>query len=349
MGKSNNNSLTSKKKVAIIIDKEGWAYYNSARQIKKYLSDFYEIDIIPMDIFGDNIVKMLILGEKYDLMFFFWRGLISWIYSDYSKQYIKDLGFKYEEFIDKYIKAKNILTGVYDHLFINDEIERTKFILDNVKAYTVSSNKLKDIYDKSAKKPAMVITDGVDLDLFKMNDITKYDNIENRKIRIGWTGNSKFKDEKDDDLKGVRNIIMPAIEELKKRGYHIELDIADRNIKMIPFEEMPNYYNNIDIYLCASRTEGTPGTVLEAMACGVPVISTDVGIVSETLGKKQQQYIIKRTKEDLVEKMIELIEHKEKFKELSLENLEQIKKWSWETKAKQYKEFFDNTINGVYG
>ena len=47
--------------------------------------------------------------------------------------------------------------------------------------------------------------------------------------------------------------------------------------------------------------------------------------------------------------MIELIEHKEKFKELSLENLEQIKKWSWETKAKQYKEFFDNTINGVYG
>ncbi len=31
---------------------------------------------------------------------------------------------------------------------------------------------------------------------------------------------------------------------------------------MIAHEDMPEYYNDIDIYVCASRTEGTPNTVL---------------------------------------------------------------------------------------
>ena len=57
---------------------------------------------------------------------------------------------------------------------------------------------------------------------------------------------------------------------------------------MIAHEDMPEYYNGIDIYVCTSRTEGTPNTVLEAMACGVPVISTDVGIVPEVFGEKQK-------------------------------------------------------------
>ncbi|WZB73295.1 glycosyltransferase family 4 protein [Achromobacter xylosoxidans] len=42
---------------------------------------------------------------------------------------------------------------------------------------------------------------------------------------------------------------------------------------------MPAYYNSLDLYVCPSAIEGTPNPVLEAMACGVPVISTDVGIV----------------------------------------------------------------------
>ena len=66
----------TKPRIALMIDKEGWALDNSAKQIKKYLSDYYDIDIIPMDIFGDNAIKILILANLYDLMFFMWRGNI---------------------------------------------------------------------------------------------------------------------------------------------------------------------------------------------------------------------------------------------------------------------------------
>ncbi len=341
-----NNKEKSKPNVAIIIDKEGWAFSNAAKQLKKHLSNYYNIDIIPMDMFGDNVVKLFLLSSEYDLTFFMWRGLISWLYSNFSKDYIFKLGFEHEEFLKKYVKENNIVTAIYDHLFLNSETERTNFILNNVKAYTVCSKKLEKIYNEyeNSKKPSMIISDGVDLELFRIYNIDKYNNIENRTIKIGWTGNSQFADDKDDDLKGLNKIIKPAIKELIEEGYNIELKIADRNINMIPHDKMPNYYNDIHIYVCASRTEGHPDPVLEAMACGVPVISTDVGIVPEVFGEKQKQFIIERSKKELKKKIIELIENKSKLKELSKENLTRIKEWSWEKKAEQFKIFFDNNI-----
>ena len=335
-----------KRKIAIIIDKEGWAFSNAAYQIKKHLSNYYDIDIIPADIFEGNAAKLFILGEKYNLMFFMWRGIISWLYSEYCKDYIAKLGFQYEEFLDKYVREKNIVTAIYDHLFLKKETERTDFILNNIKAYTVCSKKLEKIYEiyPNEKKPSMIISDGVDLDLFQMYNKEKYDNIENKVLKFGWTGNSKFADENDDDLKGLQKIIKPAIQDLEKEGYPIKLEIADRNIKMIPYNEMPNYYNDIDIYICASRTEGHPDPILEAMACGVPIISTDVGIVPEVFGEKQKEFIIERSKNSLKKKIIELLNNTQKLKELSQENLRQIQEWSWKKKAEQFKIFFDQNM-----
>ena len=102
---------------------------------------------------------------------------------------------------------------------------------------------------------------------------------------------------------------------------------------------MPDYYNSNDLYVCASKEEGTPNPVLESMASGVPVISTNVGIVSEAFGENKKDYIIERTKEDLKEKIIDLLNNKEKFEILSKENLDQIKNWSWEKSVNNLKSF----------
>ena len=77
------------------------------------------------------------------------------------------------------------------------------------------------------------------------------------------------------------------------------------------------------------------------MASGVPIISTDVGIVRDAFGKKQREFILEeRSKEQLKSKIIKLLESKEKFKELSQENLKQIEDWTWEKKCNQFREFF---------
>ena len=47
--------------------------------------------------------------------------------------------------------------------------------------------------------------------------------------------------------------------------------------------DIATFLHSLDCYVMASHLEACPNTVLEAMACGVPVVSTDVGCVRELL------------------------------------------------------------------
>lgn len=348
---TNKSKNKNKKRIAIAYDEDGWAFWNIATQIKKYLSDDFEIDIFPAEVFSDNIVRLVFLAERYDLVHCLWRGLLSSLDYEYARGYIYNMGISFNQFMEKYYSKTNFTTSVYDHKFLDEEnFYNTKAFAKYCRNYTVSSTILKDIYNQLDidKKPTMVISDGVDLEIFKPLNLERFkiDNIGNRKVRIGWVGNSEFTDsEGDSDLKGVRKIIQPALEELIKEGYPIEINFADKKNGYIPHEKMPEYYSSIDIYICASKNEGTPNPVLESMATGVPIISTNVGIVGDAFGEKQKKYILKeRSKEELKSVIKQLIDDRTQFEELSKENLEQIKEWSWEQKCQQFKEFFESNI-----
>lgn len=51
----------------------------------------------------------------------------------------------------------------------------------------------------------------------------------------------------------------------------------------VPPEEVARFYNSGALLVCASTAEGGPRVTVEAMACGVPVISTPVGIMRELI------------------------------------------------------------------
>jgi glycosyltransferase involved in cell wall biosynthesis len=75
----------------------------------------------------------------------------------------------------------------------------------------------------------------------------------------------------------------PERERLLRRAR--ELGVADR-LRLtgaLPQERLPLWYSAADLVLLASRREGTPNVVLEAMACGTRVVATAVGGVPEVL------------------------------------------------------------------
>ena len=275
------------------------------------------------------------LAEDCKIIHFLWRPLASDFYSAYTQNRIHAIGMDSDSFYRKYVAGKVISVAVYDHLLLDgpEAFFTPKLFTDEntiVSSYTVSSEKLMKLYNERKDirlKPSAITQDGVDLSLFKPGNLERFENVQGRTIRIGWVGNSKWQVR---DLKGINTVIKPAIDQLIGEGYNVELVTSDRNDRMIPHEKMPGYYNQIDLYVCASLCEGTPNPVLEAMACGVPVISTDVGLIPEAFGPKQMQYVLReRSAKCLADAIRRLMEHPEDFAALSEENLKQIQKWDW--------------------
>lgn len=335
--------MSKKKRILLVVDNEKWAFYNIASNFQKYLKNDFDIDIVAMERLNGNITDLFLFAQEYDLIHFFWRGFLLDLNNDYTESYIYNLGLSKTEFIDKYIKNKNITTAVYDHKLLSSE-EINEFC-KYIKGYYVSSGLLKDLYEhlELNKYPNCVITDGVDLNLFKPKK-DRFKNIKERTINIGWVGNSKWNGQYDH--KGLNTIIKPVIKELISEGYNINLHLADSTERLRNREEMVEYYNEIDLYLCCSVNEGTPNPILESFACGIPVISTDVGIVRDLFGKNQKKYIMKeRSQEELKRKILLFIENIDDVDLISKENLEQIKKWSWDYKAKDFKKFIEESMD----
>ena len=57
-----------------------------------------------------------------------------------------------------------------------------------------------------------------------------------------------------------------------------------RIVAPIPHDDMPGYYRLADVVVSVPTSDGTPVSLLEAMACGRPIVATDVPSVREWLG-----------------------------------------------------------------
>lgn len=118
----------------------------------------------------------------------------------------------------------------------------------------------------------VIIPFGIDTELFK-----PIDRKEARR-RIGWDLDSNIvlfpytpeRPEKNFDL---------AEEVVKNSSSSIELKI----IHDVEYQSVPLYMNASDLVLITSKEESGPMVVKEAMACNVPVLSTDVGFVEEVI------------------------------------------------------------------
>lgn len=91
------------------------------------------------------------------------------------------------------------------------------------------------------------------------------------------------------------DIAKEAIRIVKKRGVGVELI----SLNNIPHKEVPLYMNASDIMLFTSDYEASPMVIKEAMACNVPIVSTDVGDTKETIGNTKGCFICERDPQDV--------------------------------------------------
>ncbi|MEQ9260131.1 MAG: glycosyltransferase family 4 protein, partial [Roseovarius sp.] len=209
--------------------------------------------------------------------------------------------------------------------------------------YSVSSGLLDGIYRgiDMFPDPLAVLPDGVDQQRFRPERLERLGETE-RPLRVGWVGNSKWGIHTGGDPKGLTTILDPAIRALREEGCEIERHYADASVHRRSREEMVGYYGEIDVLVCSSEIEGTPNPVLEAMASGVPVVSTRVGIVPDALGPKQSAFILPgRSIAAMADALRRLVQDRALLAALSEENLTRVKAWSWEETTKGWPAFWE--------
>ena len=102
--------------------------------------------------------------------------------------------------------------------------------------------------------------------------------------------------------------------------------------------EIAELLNKSKILVMPSYNEGGPRVVVEAMACGVPVLATPVGIVSDLLKNGSGGEIIAWEAEDIVHKAKGLLDNPERYGECRLNGLETAKQFEKKETIKNYAE-----------
>ncbi|MFC1991162.1 glycosyltransferase family 4 protein [Chloroflexota bacterium] len=68
----------------------------------------------------------------------------------------------------------------------------------------------------------------------------------------------------------------------------------------IPHNEVPNYLNKLKLLVLPSYTEGLPNIILEAMACGTPVLATPVGAIPDVIEDGKTGFIMEDNSPDCI-------------------------------------------------
>ena len=162
------------------------------------------------------------------------------------------------------------------------------------------------------------------------------------KIVASWNGNARHTNAAGQDVKGFWSLLQPACKQAR-----VPMEFVEYGTSRVPPEEMPAFYRRANVALCASLYEGASNSVMEAMAAGQALISTDAGNVREMqasqlehLGDSGIVIVAERTPEAFARALRSLTPAR--AQEMGAINRNEIaQRWSWDAWADRYRAFFE--------
>lgn len=304
-----------KKVILLVADVKNWAFDNIAQYLQMLLNADYNVRILYTEQYKTH--KMLLEEinalKKIDCIHFFQRRYLKAL-----MEYIAQN--KLENKNGKVILETALTTGIPDHLYLDPaSIIDYRALFSFVDNYYTTSNILHSLYSNISSYPAPwqeVIYDNIIMPETNPNFEDK------PKLRISWVGNSAWGEwhfGKQYDAKGFHTVIKPALERLKA-DINIEVVIADGAVQKRSKQEIHELLANTDILLIAAHTEGTPLPLIEAMASGCAVVTSNSGIVSDVLPEIQKPFILPRDPQKFVEAIKKLDADRQLLKKIKIAN-----------------------------
>ena len=221
-------------------------------------------------------------------------------------------------------------------------------ILNKVKPFTdrfvaVAKNHMQHLINNEGVDPARIlfIHNGVDIERFQKDDATSIVNelsaIPEGSPVLGII--ARFKPEKRHDIFLEAGKVLlethpdlcllligdgPLMNETRERA--VKLGILDRVVFTGGLDDVTPALHRMTVSVLCSDMEAFPNAVLESMAAGVPVVSTDVGSVSEAVTDGVNGILIPKDDPDrLAEAVHSLLSNGDLRKSISREGLKTVK------------------------
>lgn len=159
-------------------------------------------------------------------------------------------------------------------------------------------------------------------------------------------------------------MLIETVEILQKQGCKVHLTIAgggaleqslrqlvsqkkiERNIVLlgrVDSQKMPELYRDADLYLSATMQEGMSNSMLEALACGLPVITTFCEGVEELIA--DNGIVTKQANaESLANAVKSLADNQNILKQISLAARKRAEQFSWKNVAAKYIDYYKAII-----
>lgn len=290
-----------------MVDYRGWAFDNSAQEIARELSNEFEFDIR----YVNDSPKPKLKANHYDLIYVFFWG----------ETYHQKFGFK----------PSRTIKEVSSHRWEDDPRfgpctaeEMVKKYLHDAQTIICTSARLCRIVEPYRAR-TFHTPNGICIDKFhRLND-------RSGPLTFGWAGNI------NDSVKGVNDILKPACDGL------VELQMAPGGVS---HDVMNTFYNQLDVFLVASKHEGEPLTLVEALAAGCFPVCSNVGIVPELIRHGENGLIVEpRSPEAFREALNWCKDHVELIRSAGNLNAKSVQQErSWSALANSFKRVFENTL-----
>ncbi|MDP3012737.1 MAG: glycosyltransferase family 4 protein, partial [Candidatus Subteraquimicrobiales bacterium] len=219
------------------------------------------------------------------------------------------------------------------------------------------ASELQQVFQINPKK-VLVVDCGVDTDIFKPEDKNRLRNLiglsPSQKIVL-YVGNLVL-------VKGVNYLIEalpeiikkhpevylvligsgPALKDLQREVVALNLEDYVRFEGAKPHWQIPRWMGAADVFVLPSEREGFGLVALEAMACGVPVVASKVGGLTEFIEDGKDGFLINSgDKNALVEKINYLLTNFKAYESISSAAREKALRYDIGIKAEKIKEIYE--------
>lgn len=230
-----------------------------------------------------------------------------------------------------------------------------KLALKKIPYIIALSPQIKSMVSKNTKSEVFTVPNGIDLDFIqkiKSNEKKEYPTI----FFLGYLTKGKGIEDlikvipsvkkSQSNIKLLIGGIGPFQNQIKELVHTFDLDKDVIFLGLLGEVEKFAYMKSIDIFVLPSYWESFPMVLLEAQACGKPIITTRVGGNPYAVTNGVNGFLIQPgNQNELLEKLIYLLKEKDVCNKMGMENIKKATCFDWKIITKQTKEIYNKILN----